>query len=126
MKWFYAATMWQRYARGASEAALDEDLNAITNNDDPIEQMVKNVLKFSGRLKVTESDLNGVNVKSPFFIMSYVCAKNNHAKDWETGHEISVTAIGKAFKQEYDHIFPQANICQPSAQPGEGIWRYCT
>ena len=110
LRWFYAATMWGRYSRGATETALDEDLNAIYKNDDSIEQMINNVLKFSGRLEVAESDLNGVNVKSPFFIMSYVCAKNNHAKDWKTGHEISITAVGKAFKQEYDHIFPQAQL----------------
>ena len=110
LRWFYAATMWGRYSRGATETALDEDLNAINKNDDSIEQMINNVLKTSGRLEVKESDLQGVTVKSPFFIMSYVCAKNNHAKDWVTGHEISVTAFGKAFKQEYDHIFPQAQL----------------
>ena len=38
-------------------------------------------------------------------------AKNNHAKDWKSGHEISIkTAISNAFKLEYDHIFPQAQL----------------
>ena len=110
LRWFYAATMWGRYSRGATETALDEDLNAIYKNDDSIEQMIKNVLKASGRLEVKESDLQGVNVRNPFFVMSYVSAKTNHAKDWKTGLEISVQSFGKAFKNEYDHIFPQAKL----------------
>ena len=110
LRWFYAAAMWGRYSRGATETALDEDLSAIKNENNPFDRMMTNILSAAGRLEVTESDIEGKNTKSPFFVMSYVLAKRNNAKDWGSGVTISLQNIGKEFKNEYDHIFPKSKL----------------
>ena len=61
-----------------------------------------------GNLNVKESDLVGADVRSPFFIMTYVLARLNHAKDWRTGTEFSLESSGIGFQNEIDHIFPKA------------------
>ena len=72
LRWIYAASMWGRYSRGATETALNEDLSAISKHEDPVESMIKNILAQSGRLRVEESDIAGKDTRSAFFIMSYV------------------------------------------------------
>ena len=111
VKWFFASAMWGRYSRGAVETILDDDLSTIKNNNDHIEKMIDSVTKVrGGNLNVTPADLEGKNVKSPFFMLSYVLARQNHAKDWRTGNKVSLQSAGTEFKNEYDHVFPQAKL----------------
>ena len=110
LRWVYAASMWGRYSRGATETALDVDLSAINKHKNPVEYMIKNILAQSGRLKIEESDIEGKNTRSAFFTMSYVLAKHNNAKDWGSGIVISLQHVGKEFKNNYDHIFPRSKL----------------
>ena len=108
LKWFFAAVIWSRYS-GSVETTLDVDLSIIENNDNYIEKMLDNIKQDrGGNLNVKESDLVGADVRSPFFIMTYVLARLNHAKDWRTGTEFSLESSGIGFQNEIDHIFPKA------------------
>ena len=99
LKWFYAAAMWGRYSRGAVETILDDDLSTIKNNNDHIKKMIDSVTKVrGGSLNVTPADLEGKNTKSPFFMLSYVLTRQNHARDWRTGNEVSLQSAGIEFK----------------------------
>jgi len=108
IRWFYAASMWGRYS-GASETALDQDLNAMLE-EKPAEALLKNLLHQVGRLEVKEDDLLGKGISSPFFMMTYVLAVNNEAKDWGTGLALNLTNIGEEHKIEHDHIFPRSKL----------------
>ena len=111
MKWFYASAIWGRYSRGAVETILDDDLSTIENNSDHIEKMIGSLTKVrGGRLDVAPADLEGKSVNSPFFMMSYVLARQNHARDWRTKNEVSLQSAGIEFKNEYDHVFPRAKL----------------
>lgn len=108
LKWFFAAVIWSRYS-GSVETTLDVDLSIIKNNDNYIEKMLDNIKQDrGGNLDVKESDLVGADARSPFFIMTYVLARQNHAKDWRTGTEFSLESSGIGFQNEIDHIFPKA------------------
>ena len=110
LRWFYAAAMWGRYSRGATESVLDEDLSVIKKEENPLESMMAKILSQSGRLEVKESDLEGKDPRSAFFVMSYVLAKRNNAKDWGSGLTFSLQHLGRGFKNEYDHIFPRSKL----------------
>lgn len=110
LRWFYAAAMWGRYSRGASETTLDEDLSVIKKEENPLESMMKKILAQRGILEVKESDLVGKDTRSPFFVMSYVLARRNNAKDWGSGLIFSLQHLGRAYKNEYDHIFPRSKL----------------
>lgn len=109
LRWFYAASMWSRYSR-SSESTLDEDLAVIKKEENPLESMMKSILAQSGRLEVKESDLEGKDNRSAFFVMSYVLARRNNAKDWGSGITFSLQHLGREFKNEYDHIFPRSKL----------------
>ena len=102
-RWFYAALMWGRYSRGATETILDEDLGLIRDDENPIEQMVEKIRMRSGRLEVKEEDLAVSYTKNPFFYMMYILARNAKAKDWRSGLVISTEAGEKLrYKQVFD------------------------
>jgi hypothetical protein len=107
LKWFYAASMWGRYGRGSSESILDEDLADLTGSH-PATSLMENIIGQTGRIEVKDTDLASGGVRSPFFMMSYVLAMRNSAKDWGTGLAFSLTSIGKGHKVQHDHIFPRA------------------
>ena len=110
IRWFYAAAMWGHYSRGATETILDDDLALIEKEENPLIPMMRKILAQSGKLDVKELDLEGKDTRSPFFVMSYVLARRNNAKDWGSGLTFSLQHLGREFKNEYDHIFPKSKL----------------
>jgi len=43
-------------------------------------------------------------------MMSYAVARHKHAKDWGTGLLVNMQNVGRKFKTEFDHIFPQSKL----------------
>ena len=86
-KWLYLALIWSRYS-GSVESALDEDLAAIRDSDNPVELMIEKILRQSGRLEVAPEDLEGKTTRSALFNMMYILARDAGALDWGTGIEV--------------------------------------
>lgn len=101
-RWFYAALMWGRYSRGATETMLDEDLGLIRDDENPLGQMMEKIRLRSGRLEVKEEDLAVSSTKNPFFYMMYILARNAKAKDWDSG---VVITTGAGEKLRHRQIF---------------------
>ena len=118
LRWFYAASMWGRYARGSSETILDQDLNSLKSNS-PGADLIQNILRQTGRIKVEPQDLDGKGSNNSFFMMMYVLAMRNGAKDWGTGLPFSTTKLGKGHRIQLDHIFPQRKLTALLEAEGE-------
>ena len=101
-RWFYAALMWGRYSRGATETILDEDLGLIRDDENPVDQMMEKIRLRSGRLEVKGEDLAVSSTKNPFFYMMYILARNARAKDWDSG---VVIATGAGEKLQHKQVF---------------------
>lgn len=107
--WFYCAAIWGRYS-GSSETTLDQDLAAL-GLESPIDTFIENIKKATGRLGLTVEDVKEKGVRSlGIFMMSYVVARHRQAKDWGTGLLVNMQNIGKKFKTEFDHVFPQSKL----------------
>lgn len=109
LRWAYAALMWGRYSRGSVETMLDEDLAIIRGSEDPLEEMIGRIAKQSGRLRVTEADLEGKKRQSPLFSMMYVLARKGAAKDWHSGLTLTVDS-DRDFDLMHGHVFPRNSI----------------
>ncbi len=109
LTWFYAASMWGRYGKGSSESILDQDLNAL-NETNPTEALLRNLKQQVGRIEITGKDIEGKGRNSPFFMMTYVIAVKNGAKDWGTGISLNLTHIGESHQVQHDHIFPKVKL----------------
>jgi hypothetical protein len=102
-RWLYMALIWSRYT-GAAETFMDEDLAALSRDEEPIDRMIENILDKVGRNRaVTERELQDQLSNTPFMLMAYILARRNQAKDWFNG-----LAIGAGQSLEYHHIFPRA------------------
>lgn len=116
LRWAYAALMWGRYSRGSTETMLDEDLASIRDSKDPLGEMIQRITRQSGRLEVTEADLEGRRRQSPLFSMMYVLARRAAAKDWDSGLTLTIDS-DRDFDLMHGQIFPRSSI---ASAPGGG------
>jgi hypothetical protein len=107
--WLFGAFITGRYSQSV-DTHIAQDAKAVLGPD-PIKALVANLGLFGGRLEVTESALTGKGAGSPLFLLSYLVAKRNGARDWYNAVEICTNAQG-AFALEYHHIHPKATLQQ--------------
>lgn len=109
LKWLYAALIWGRYSRGATETILDEDLALVRGAADPVGEMIKRVLRQSGRLEVTAGDLAGKTKQSALYSLMYVLAKKAGARDWGSGLALGIDD-DHDFRAMGRQVFPRAAV----------------
>ena len=109
LRWLYAALIWGRYSRGATETMLDEDLALIRDSADPLAAMLERVRRQSGRIEVKAEDLAGKTKKSSLFKMMYIAAKKAGAKDWGSGLALGIDAE-HGFKAMHRQVFSRADV----------------
>jgi len=100
-RWVYMALIWTRYS-GPSETSVDQDVAGLKSGDS-IAQMIQNIEDAVGRNRpVTERELQGQLMRSPYMLMAYVLAREENAEDWFSGIK-----IGSGQSLEVHHIFPK-------------------
>lgn len=105
LRWLYAALIWGRYSRGATETMLDKDLAAMRDATDPLSEMIEGVRGQAGRIEVSAADLEGRTKQSPLFSMMYAAAKRYGAVDWGTGLPLTIDSE-RGFKALHARVFP--------------------
>lgn len=105
--WFLLATIRTRYS-GSTDTRLGQDIPAA-RTEDPVRQLLTNLGVVGSGLAVVPQDLAGRSVNSPFFLLSFLVAKEAGACDWWGGIGISAAAEGNQ-KLEYHHVHPQATL----------------
>lgn len=102
-RWLYMALIWSRYT-GATETNLNQDIAALSKDDQPIQRMIQNIEdKVGDNRLLLERALQDELSNSPFMLMAYVLARKAGARDWFNG-----VGIGGNQPLEYHHIFPKA------------------
>ena len=115
LKWLYAALIWGRYSRGATETILDEDLALVRDAADPAGDMIDRVRRQSGRLEVTADDLAGKTKKSSLYSLMYVLAKKAGARDWGSGLALGIDG-DHDFRSMGRQVFPRAAVASALAE----------
>lgn len=105
LRWLYAALIWGRYSRGATETMLDKDLAAIRDAANPLSEMIEAIRGQAGRIEVTAGDLEGKTKQSSLFSMMYAAAKRYGAVDWGTGLPLAIDRE-RGFKALHARVFP--------------------
>jgi len=106
LHWMYAAQIWGRYS-GSTDTKLQADINVL-DSENPVENLVQNILAVSGRIRIEPKDLAQKGVQSTFYNMIYVVARSKGAADWFTGLQLYGQNLGKPYQIENHHIFPQS------------------
>lgn len=109
IRWLYSAALWSRYS-GSMETRLSQDLAAL-KKDRPWSALFDGVAQLVGPNRtLAPSDIRGKGVNSPIFSLMYLLARSKGAIDFETGHAVAFSNMGRVNKIEADHLFPQSKL----------------
>jgi hypothetical protein len=104
--WYVHTFLWGRYA-GSTESVLAQDLNIIENGEG-VDGLIRLLRQNRGDLTIRPEDFSGWSTGSRFYPLLYMLTRVNHAKDWESGVEISSMLLGRGSSLEIHHIFPKS------------------
>jgi hypothetical protein len=105
--WLLVATIRNRYS-SATDTKLGQDVPAAREAD-PVRALLKNLGIVGTRVEVTPRDLTGRSTNSPYFLLSFLVAQGNGARDWSFATNIAVGGTDGQ-QLEYHHVHPRATL----------------
>lgn len=105
--WYVHTFLWGRYA-GSTETILNQDLALIENLDGGLDRLIEQLRQSRGDLRIQANDFLGWSRGARFYPLLYMLTRVHHARDWESGVELSNHLLGKLSSLQMHHIFPKA------------------
>ena len=105
--WYIHTLLWGRYS-GSTETTLNQDLQAIEQIDGGLSRLLEGLRRDRGDLRVNPGDFSGWSVGTRFYPLLYMLTRVHHAKDWDTGIELSNHMLGSKSRLHLHHIFPKS------------------
>ncbi len=105
--WYVHTFLWGRYA-GSTETALNQDLALVENLDGGLDRLIEQLRRNRGDLTIHPNDFLGWSRGARFYPLLYMLTRVYHARDWETGFELSNNLLGRLSSLQMHHIFPKA------------------
>jgi len=105
--WYIHTFLWGRYA-GSTETKLSQDLGLIKETDGALERLIEHLRQERANLQMSPDDFKGWGINSRFYPLLYMLTRICHAKDWNTGIELTNHLLGKTSGLELHHIFPKS------------------
>ena len=105
--WYIHTLLWGRYS-SQTETVLNQDLEAIEDIDYGLDRLIELLRRSRGNLNLSSSDFIGWSVSARFYPMLYMLARVQHARDWESGVELSNNLLGRGTNLHLHHIFPKS------------------
>jgi hypothetical protein len=107
--WYVHTFLWGRYA-GSTESALNKDLAAIEKTDGAVDRLIAQLHQNRGDLRLQPDDFAGWSKGARFYPMLYMMTRAWHARDWDSGDELSNHLLGVMNRLELHHIFPKSKL----------------
>lgn len=105
--WLLVAFIQARYS-GSVGTVISQDIAAV-RSDNPLPTLYRNLGLVSHRPEVTPGSLAGKGSASPYFLLSYLVARRNKARDWWYGVPVKLSHDGM-YRVEFHHIHPRARL----------------
>jgi hypothetical protein len=109
--WYIHSFLWGRYA-GSTETVLNQDLAAIEASGDGLNRLVNLLRQNRGDLRLNANDFTGWSTAARFYPLLYMLTRVHHARDWDSGIELSNQMLGKLNRLQVHHIFPKSLLYQ--------------
>lgn len=106
--WYVHSFLWGRHT-GATETALNQDLQALDNGG--VDRLI-DVLRRSrgGTLEVRPDDFVGSSMGSRFYPLLYMLTRVHKAQDLGSGVPLRDGMLGRLNSLQVHHIFPKARL----------------
>lgn len=105
--WYVHTFLWGRYA-GSTESVLNQDLHLIEDSDGTLDRLIEQLRRERADLQLYPRDFEGWSRSARFYPLLYLLTRVWHAKDLDTGIELSNNLLGKLNRLQVHHIFPKA------------------
>jgi hypothetical protein len=105
--WYVHTFLWGRYA-GSTETVLNQDLALIEDLDGGLDRLIGQLRQNRGDLRIRPNDFLGWSRGARFYPLLYMLTRVYHARDWESGVELSNSLLGRLSSLQMHHIFPRA------------------
>lgn len=109
--WYIHTFLWGRYT-GSTESIINQDLDALEEGDKPVDALIEHLRQNRGDLSIQPNDFMAWSRGARFYPLLYMLTRVWHAKDWETGIELSNHMLGSLSQLQMHHIFPKALLYQ--------------
>lgn len=106
--WLLGAFVTGRYSAAADTKIAQDSIAA--KSDEPIRSLYKSAGLVGAPLKIATQQLIGKGAGSPFFLLSYLAARDRDAEDWWYGVKISESSGESSFAIEYHHVHPRTTL----------------
>jgi len=116
--WYIHTLLWGRYS-GSTESTLTKDLAAIQDNTGALERLIEQLRQDRGDLQIHPRDFEDWSRSSRFYPMLYMMTRVWHARDWESGIELSSYLLGRLSTLQVHHIFPKALLYEAGYKKSE-------
>ena len=104
--WSLLANAKNHYSH-STETILNQDL-AILRGGGRISELIEQLRRQVGNLKITSEELEGRDQKSPLFKTMFLAFRAAEATDWRSSIPIALNLQGNSHKLQFHHIFPKA------------------
>gem|GEM_PF-159797 len=108
IKWFYYSQIRTRYTSQLPQK-LDRDLRALTESDEPFDDLLQVIAEEEGHLRIEPYEFEGRAIQHPLFSMVRWFVKSRGAVCFTTGMTLRQN-MGKRYQLELDHIFPYSKL----------------
>lgn len=116
--WYIHTSLWGRYS-GQTETALNQDLEAINDVENGLENLIGRLRLLRGSLRITPEDFWGSGRGARFYPLLYILTRVHQAKDWRSGSNLSQSLLGRLSGLELHHIFPKSILYERDYERGE-------
>lgn len=116
--WYVHTFLWGRYT-GSTESILNQDLGLIEDPNGALDRLIAQLRRIRGDLRISAVDFAGWSRNARFYPLLYMLTRVWHARDWETGLELSSHLLGRFSRLELHHIFPKSLLYKNGYQMSE-------
>lgn len=116
--WYVHTFLWGRYA-GSTESVLNQDLGLIENPDGALDRLIAQLRQHRGDLRLRPEDFLGWSRGARFYPLLYMLTRACHARDWESGAELSNHLLGHLSSLQVHHIFPKSLLYEQGYSTAE-------
>lgn len=107
--WYIHTFLWGRYA-GSTESTLATDLNILKDDTTPLNGLMNALRRDRGDFRLNEADFAGSSTSNRFYPLLYMLTRVWHAKDWQTGIDLTAHSLGRYSYLQVHHIFPKKRL----------------
>lgn len=112
--WYVNCLLWGRYA-GSTETVLNVDLQRLRTAQedgdeatDPVDRLIAELTRHRSDWRLSAQDFEGWSRGARFYPLLYMLSRVSHARDLESGLELSGHLLGRYAELEVHHLFPKA------------------